>query len=72
MHFGFSCVGLIVPMMPYLPNLIRAKHRSKDCERYAVGENKVLLTAEQRTEPDGIDEFGSPRKLCSGDPFNTV
>ncbi len=42
MHFGFSYVGLIYLVMLMVPNIIWAKNKPKDYEKYVVNENKVL------------------------------
>lgn len=47
MHFGFSYVGLIFLVMLMLPNIIWTKNQPKDYEKYAVNENRVLLTFER-------------------------
>ena len=47
MHFGFSYVGLIYLLMLMLPNLIWAKNKPRDYEKYAANENKVLVALER-------------------------
>jgi hypothetical protein len=47
MHFGFSYVGLIYLVMLMFPNIIWTKNQPKDYEKYAVNENKILLTFER-------------------------
>ena len=42
MHFGFSYVGFIYIVMLTLPNIIWAKNKPKDYEKYVVNESKVL------------------------------
>ncbi len=42
MHFGFSYVGLVYLVMLMVPNIIWAKNKPKDYEKYAGNENKVL------------------------------
>ena len=42
MHFGFSYVGLIYIIMLTVPNIIWAKNKPKDYEKYVVNENKIL------------------------------
>ena len=42
MHFGFSYVGFIYIVMLTVPNIIWAKHKPKDYEKYVVNESKVL------------------------------
>ena len=41
-HFGFSYVGLIYIIMLTVPNLIWAKYKPKDYEKYASNENRIL------------------------------
>ena len=50
MHFGFSYVGLMYLIMLFTPNIIWSKNQPKDYEKYAVQENKVLLTLERAGE----------------------
>ena len=47
MHFGFSYVGLIYLLMLMIPNIIWAKNKPKNYERYAGRENRVLLAFER-------------------------
>ena len=47
MHFGFSYIGLIYLVMLMVPNIIWAKHKPKDYEKYVVNESKVLGTFER-------------------------
>ena len=47
MHFGFSYMGLIFLMMLMVPNLLWTKNQPTDYDKYAVGENKVLLIMER-------------------------
>jgi hypothetical protein len=47
MHFEFSYVGLIYLVMLMVPNIIWTKNQPKDYEKYAVNENKMLLTFER-------------------------
>ena len=42
MHFGFSYVGLIYIVMLTVPNVIWAKNKPKDYEKYVVNESKVF------------------------------
>lgn len=42
MHFGFSYVGLIYIIMLTVPNIIWAKNKPKDYDKYVVNENKIL------------------------------
>ena len=42
MHFGFSYVGFIYIVMLTVPNIIWAKNKPKDYEKYVVNESKVL------------------------------
>jgi hypothetical protein len=42
MHFGFSYVGLIYLIMLMVPNIIWAKYKPRDYEKYVGNENKVL------------------------------
>ena len=46
-HFGFSYVGLLFFIMLLVPNLIWAKHKPKDYDKYVCNENKVLLMFER-------------------------
>lgn len=47
MHFGFSYVGLIYLIMLFTPNMVWSKNQPKDYEKYAVNENKLLLSLER-------------------------
>ena len=42
MRFGFSYVGLIYLLMLFVPNIIWAKNKPADYEKYAARENKIL------------------------------
>ena len=46
-HFGFSYVGLIYIIMLTVPNLIWAKFKPKDYEKFASNENKLLCFFER-------------------------
>lgn len=46
-NFGFSYIGLIYLLMLMVPNLIWAKHRPKNYEKYVGNENKVLAALER-------------------------
>ena len=46
-HFGFSYVGLLFFIMLFVPNLIWAKNKPKDYDKYVINENKVLLMIER-------------------------
>ena len=50
MHFGFSYVGLIYLLMLFVPNIIWAKHKPQDYDKYARNENKLLLMLERTGE----------------------
>lgn len=50
MNFGFSYVGLIYLVMLMTPNLIWTRYKPKDYEKYAAGENKLLLALERTGE----------------------
>ena len=50
MHFGFSYVGLIYLIMLMVPNIIWAKNKPQDYEKYAKNENRVLLALERAGE----------------------
>ena len=50
MHFGFSYIGLIYLVMLMVPNIIWAKHKPKDYEKYVVNESKVLGAFERTGE----------------------
>ena len=47
MHFGFSYVGLIYLVMLIVPNIIWAKNKPKDYEKYVGNENKILGVLER-------------------------
>ncbi len=47
MNFGFSYVGLIFLIMLFIPNIIWAKNKPKDYDKYAKNENKVLAVFEK-------------------------
>ena len=47
MSFGFSYVGLIWLIMLLVPNFIWTKNKPQDYEKFAINENKVLLTLER-------------------------
>ncbi|MDE7298249.1 MAG: hypothetical protein K2N94_05400 [Lachnospiraceae bacterium] len=47
MNFGFSYVGLIYLAMLMVPNVIWTKYKPQNYEKYAAGENKVLLALER-------------------------
>ena len=47
MNFGFSYVGLIFIIMLMLPNIIWAKHKPKDYDKYVKKESKTLLLFER-------------------------
>ena len=50
MNFGFSYVGLIYLVMLMAPNIVWAKNKPTDYERYASNESKVLLAFERTGE----------------------
>ena len=50
MHFGFSYVGLIYLIMLFVPNIIWAKNRPVDYDRYVKNENRILLAFERTGE----------------------
>lgn len=50
MHFGFSYIGLIYLIMLMLPNIIWAKNKPRDYEKYAANENHILLAFERTGE----------------------
>lgn len=50
LHFGFSYVGLFYIVMLMVPNIIWAKFKPKDYEKYAPNENKVLAAFERTGE----------------------
>ena len=47
MQLGFSYVGLIFLIMLFVPNLLWAKHKPKDYDKYAANENKALVLLER-------------------------
>ncbi|MBR6044316.1 MAG: hypothetical protein IKP47_01645 [Ruminococcus sp.] len=47
MNLGFSYVGLIYLIMLFTPNIIWSRNLPQDYEKYAAGENKVLLGFER-------------------------
>jgi len=47
MHFGFSYVGLIYLVMLMVPNILWAKNKPKDYEKYVGNENKILGVLER-------------------------
>ncbi|MBO4508600.1 MAG: alpha/beta hydrolase [Spirochaetaceae bacterium] len=47
MHFGFSYIGLIYLVLLMVPNIIWAKNKPKDYEKFAVNESKKLLAFER-------------------------
>ena len=50
MRFGFSYVGFIYLIMLMIPNLIWAKNKPVDYDRYARNENRILLFLERTGE----------------------
>lgn len=46
-HFGFSYIGLIFLLMLMIPNIIWAKNKPKDYDKYVKNENKILLIFER-------------------------
>ena len=42
MHFGFSYIGLIFPLMLFIPNLFWSKHKPENYDKYVKNENKTL------------------------------
>ena len=50
MRFGFSYVGFIYLLMLMVPNLIWAKNKPADYDRYARNENRILLFMERTGE----------------------
>ena len=50
MRFGFSYVGLLYLIMLMIPNLIWAKNKPGDYDRYAGNENRILLFLERTGE----------------------
>lgn len=47
MHFGFSYIGLIYLVMLMVPNIIWAKNKPKDYEKYVGNERKVFALLER-------------------------
>lgn len=47
MRFGFSYIGLIWLIMLFVPNYLWTRNKPQDYEKYAKGENKVLLALER-------------------------
>lgn len=47
MHLGFSYIGLVFLVMLFAPNLLWAKNKPKDYDKYAANENKVLVLLER-------------------------
>lgn len=47
MRLGLSYVGLIYLVMLFVPNIIWAKNKPKDYEKYVGNENKLLLALER-------------------------
>lgn len=47
MNLGFSYVGLLYLVLLFLPNLLWAKNRPEDDERYAARENRTLRLLER-------------------------
>ena len=47
MHFGFSYIGFIYLVLLMVPNIIWAKNKPKDYEKFAVNESKKLLAFER-------------------------
>ncbi len=50
MHFGFSYIGLIWLLMLFVPNFFWTKNKPRDYDRYAGGENRVLVALERGGE----------------------
>ncbi len=48
--FGFSYTGLIFLIMLFIPNILWAKRKPKDYEKFAANENKLLLAFERTGE----------------------
>lgn len=49
-HFGFSYVGLLFLIMLFVPNIIWAKNKPADYDKYVGNENKFLLLLERAGE----------------------
>lgn len=47
MHFGFSYVGLVFLLMLIIPNIIWAKNKPENYDKYVKNENKILLVFER-------------------------
>lgn len=47
MNLGFSYIGLIFLLMLMIPNIIWAKNKPKDYDKYVKNENKILLIFER-------------------------
>ena len=47
MHLGFSYIGLIFLILLFVPNLLWAKNKPKDYDKYVGNENKVLFLLER-------------------------
>ena len=47
MRLGFSYVGLLYLIMLMVPNMVWAKHKPENYERYAGNENRLLLALER-------------------------
>lgn len=47
MNFGFSYIGLIFLLMLMIPNIIWAKNKPKDYDKYVKNESKILLIFER-------------------------
>lgn len=50
LNFGFSYTGLIFLIMLFIPNILWAKRKPKDYEKFAANENKLLLAFERTGE----------------------
>lgn len=50
LHFGFSYVGLIYLLMLFIPNIIWAKNKPTDYDKYVPNENKILQILERAGE----------------------
>lgn len=50
MRFGFSYVGLIFLVMLFVPNGFFVKYKPQNYDKYAAGENKILLFLERAGE----------------------
>lgn len=47
MHFGFSYIGLIFLILLLVPNLLWAKNKPQNYQKYVVNESKILLAFER-------------------------